>query len=239
VFGTLEHWLAVGAMRRDSLPDQVFAELIGGILSGRYAPGERLPTQRDLAKELGVNVASVREGIKRLEQLKLVEVRHGDAMRVRDWRESGGLDVLAYAAEHTGPAILAPVFEARRVLFAEAARLAAKRRTDEQALRLLDLVDQLANCEDDHAAQGLDWAFYSTVVEASGNVVFLLITNSIRDIYFARLDQFRAIVTGRRELIRLYRRTASGIAKGEAGRAAGGAVALASVQEARILGHLP
>ena len=64
---------------------------------GRYAPGERLPTQRALAAELGVNMASVREGIKRLEQLQLVEVRHGDAMRVRDWRAHGGLDVLVHA----------------------------------------------------------------------------------------------------------------------------------------------
>jgi GntR family transcriptional regulator, transcriptional repressor for pyruvate dehydrogenase complex len=229
----------MGGMRRDSLPDQVFATLAGAILSGRYAPRERLPTQRELARELGVNVASVREGIKRLEQLKLVEVRHGDAMRVRDWRESGGLDVLLYAAEHAGTDILAPLFEARRILFAEAARLAAKRRTDAQALRLLDLVDELAAAPDDAHAQELDWAFFSTVVEASGNLVLLLVTNSIRDLYFARLEQFRAIVTERRELIRLYRRTASGIAKGEAGRAAGGANSLASLQEARILGKLP
>ena len=225
-------------MRRDSLPDQVFAGLAGKILSGQYAPGERLPTQRELAKELGVNMASVREGIKRLEQLKLVEVRHGDAMRVRDWRESGGLDVLLYAAEHTGADVLAPLFEARRLLFAEAARLAARRRSDDQALRLLDIVDQLAACEDDAEAQGLDWAFFAGVVEASGNLVFLLITNTIRDLYFQRLEQFRPIVTGRRELIRLYRRTASGIARGEAGRAAGGAASLASLQEARILGRM-
>jgi GntR family transcriptional repressor for pyruvate dehydrogenase complex len=186
-----------------------------------------------------VNMASVREGLKRLEQIKLIEVRHGDAMRVRDWRRSGGLDVLLYAAEHAGTDVLAPVFEARRILFAEAARMAAKRRTDEQALALLDIVDQLAACTDDEEAQRLDWSFFATVVDASGNLVLTLITNTIRDLYFARLEQFRAIVTDRGELIRLYRRTASGIAKGEAGRAAGGAASLASLQEARILGHMP
>lgn len=229
----------MSAITRSSLPEQVLAGLVDDVVSGRYSPGDRLPSQRALAAELGVNMASLREGIGRLEQLGLVDVRHGDAMRVRDWRESGGLDVLAYAAEHLGAAVLAPVFEARRIMFAEAARLAAKRRSDEQALVLLDLVDKLAACEDDAEAQGLDWAFHATVVEASQNLVFMLMTNSIRDLYFARLEEFRAIVTGRRELIRLYRRTASGIAKGEAGRAAGGAASLASVQEARILGHLP
>src|SRR4051812_50119190 len=84
-------------LSRSSLPDQVFHRLAADVLAGRYAPGERLPTQRALAAALGVNMASVREGIKRLEQLKLVETRHGDAMRVRDWRAYGGLDVLVHA----------------------------------------------------------------------------------------------------------------------------------------------
>lgn len=227
------------ALERSSLPDQVFAELAGAILSGRYAPGERLPGQRELAKSLGVNMASVREGIKRLEQLNLVEVRHGDAMRVRDWRSSGGLDVLIHAAEHSGTDVLAPVFEARRLLIGEAARLAAQRRSDEQALRLLDLVDALAACQDDSEAQGLDFAFFSTVIEASGNLVLLLIANSIRDLYFERLEQFRVMVTDRKELIRLYRRTARAISAREPGRAAGAAASLASVQEARLLGKNP
>src|SRR4051812_49447126 len=78
------------AIARISLPDQVFHRLVADVLAGRHAPGDRLPTQRRLAAELGVNMASVREGVKRLEQLGLVEVRHGDAMRVRDWRPHGG-----------------------------------------------------------------------------------------------------------------------------------------------------
>ena len=86
------------------LPDQVFRRLVGDVLSGRYAPGERLPAQRTLAAELGVNMASVREGVKRLEQLRLVETRHGDGMRVRDWRAHGGLDVLVHAVADGGGA---------------------------------------------------------------------------------------------------------------------------------------
>ena len=72
------------AIQRSLVSDQVFRVLCDQILSGRYEPGEKLPTQRALAAELEVNMASVREAVKRLEQLRLVEVRHGDAMRVRD-----------------------------------------------------------------------------------------------------------------------------------------------------------
>src|SRR3954465_14522474 len=67
--GTLEQCSEMpGALPRTSLPDQVFHRRVSGVLAGRYAPGERLPTQRALAAELGVNMASVREGIKRLAQ---------------------------------------------------------------------------------------------------------------------------------------------------------------------------
>jgi DNA-binding FadR family transcriptional regulator len=44
-------------VQRSSLPEQVFRELVGAVLDGRYAPGERLPPQRALAAELGVNMA--------------------------------------------------------------------------------------------------------------------------------------------------------------------------------------
>src|ERR671916_2535267 len=76
--------------------DDVFRRLTEQILGGAYEPGEKLPTQRALARDLGVNMASIREAVKRLEQLRLVEVRHGDAMRVADWRTAGGLDVIAH-----------------------------------------------------------------------------------------------------------------------------------------------
>ena len=83
-------------MPQVSVASRVFRRLSDDVLSGRYEPGEKLPTQRALASSLGVNMASVREAVKRLEQLGLVEVRHGDAMRVTDWRASGGLDVIAH-----------------------------------------------------------------------------------------------------------------------------------------------
>src|SRR5437763_732290 len=175
---------------------RVFSRLMEDVLSGRYEPGEKLPTQRALAAELGVNMASVREAVKRLEQLGLVEVRHGDAMRVTDWRTSGGLDVIAhvlFAAGGLDQQMLAQLMEARRLMLAESARLAAERRDDDQARRLVTLADRIADASDDAAAQALDFAFFSELVEAAGNVVLVLVMNSIRRIYFARGELFVAI----------------------------------------------
>src|SRR3954462_13675293 len=158
------------AIRRSLVSDQVFRSLAEEILSGRYAPGEKLPTQRTLAAELGVNMASVREAVKRLEQLRLLAVRHGDAMRVRDWREHGGLDVVAHVLFRAGGvdrSTLEGLLEARRLMLREAARLAAGRRTREQAARLTELAARLGEPGD--AAQTLNWAFMSELAEASGN----------------------------------------------------------------------
>jgi GntR family transcriptional regulator, transcriptional repressor for pyruvate dehydrogenase complex len=215
------------------VPDLVFAELCEAILSGRYAPGERLPTQRTLAAELEVNMASVREALKRLEQLRLVEVRHGDATRVRDWRTSGGLEALALLGS-VDPDVILSLFEARRLLLAEAARLAADRRTDEQAAQLEQLATAITRAPDEHTALRADWEYMSTVIDAAGNLVFQLIMNSVRELYLPRLDAFAQVIADRAELAPLYARGAQAIRDREPARAAEAIGALAAAQEARI-----
>jgi DNA-binding FadR family transcriptional regulator len=225
------------SIRRSLVSDQVFRVLAEEILSGRYEPGEKLPTQRTLAGELGVNMASVREGVKRLEQLRLVEVRHGDAMRVRDWREHGGLDVIAHVLFRAGgldKQTLASLLEARRLMLQESARLAAERRSGRQATTLRELAERFAEAAKAPAAQALDFAFMTELVEASGNVVFVLILNSIRQLYFERAELFEAVVSGREELAPLYGRAAAAIEAKAPARAASAIGRLAALQEQRL-----
>src|SRR6476620_4640368 len=177
---------------RASVPDLVFARLCQAILAGQYRPGERLPTQRALAADLDVNIASIREAVKRLEQLRLVEVRHGDAMRVLDWRRSGGLEALALLGS-VDEGVVRSLFEARRLLLAEAARLAAQRRSDEQAAELTSLAAGVGRADDDERALLADWAFMAAIVEAAGNLVFRLIMNSVRELYLPRIGAFGGI----------------------------------------------
>jgi GntR family transcriptional repressor for pyruvate dehydrogenase complex len=221
-------------VERSNVPEQVFRQLVAAVLDGHYEPGERLPPQRALAQDLGVNMASLREGIKRLEQLRLVEVRHGDAMRVTDWKTTAGLDVLTHAVADD-PALTKPLFEARRLLLTEAARLAAERRTDGHVKALDNLADGVANAPDDAAAQMADLMFMATIIDASDNLVFSLILNSIRELYLSQLERFRPLVADRDELIPLYRRAAKAIADGSATRAATAIERLAAEQERRMV----
>jgi GntR family transcriptional repressor for pyruvate dehydrogenase complex len=217
--------------------DDVFRRLTEDILSGRYEPGEKLPTQRALAADLGVNMASIREAVKRLEQLRLVEVRQGDAMRVADWRTAGGLDVLAHLLFRAGgldTGTLDALMEARALMLSESARLAAERRSDEQAAMLQDVVARMADAPDSAAAQALDWAFFATVVEAADNLVLALVMNSIRHVYFQRADLFARVVDDHEALAPLYAEAARAIATREPGEAAAAVRALADAQGERL-----
>lgn len=226
----------LGPLPRASVPDQVFARLCELIVAGHYAPGERLPTQRALAAEFGVNMASVREAVKRLEQMALVEVRHGDAMRVLDWHSSG-IEVLPLLGTVDGT-VIRPLFEARRMILTEVARLAAERRSEQQADQIQEAVRAISLAADDEAAQLADWAFVSAVVEASGNLVFQLLGNSVRRLYLARAPQFVAIVTGRDELEPLYEAVSDAICDSNPDRTAEAMARLTAIHEARMLESL-
>ncbi|MCW3049005.1 MAG: regulatory protein GntR [Solirubrobacterales bacterium] len=228
---------------RSSAPlvsDRVFATLLEAVLAGRYEPGEKLPGQRKLAADLGVTMSSLREALKRLEQMGLVEVRHGDAMRVRDWRTFGGLDVLAHLLFRTGsldPAVLGDVLEARSHMLRDLAGLAAERRDDAQSRRLAELAEAFAQAPDATAAAGVDFAFMSELAQAAGNLVFILILNAVRGVYFEHLEQLP--VTARPEgLAPAYARLAEAVAARDAGAARAVAHALAEDQRARVTGAL-
>jgi DNA-binding FadR family transcriptional regulator len=217
--------------------DDVFRRLTEDILGGAYEPGEKLPTQRALARDLGVNMASVREAVKRLEQLRLVEVRHGDAMRVADWRNSGGLDVLAHLLFRAGgldTSTLGDLMEARALMLSESARLAAGRRSDDQAASLVQTAARIPEADGRDAAQALDWAFYATIVDAAGNLVLALVMNSIRHVYFQRADVFAKVVDDHTGLAPLYAEAARAIEQGDPDGAAAATRALADAQTERL-----
>ena len=216
--------------------DQVFRTLLEALLEGRYAPGEKLPTQRALAADLDVTMSSVREALKRLEQMGLVDVRQGDAMRVRDWRAHGGLDVVAHLVLRSGAVdvgVLGDVLEARELMLRELARLAAQRRDDADAERLVELAATFAATDDPRAAQAVDFAFFHAVAEAARNLVFLLILNAIREAYFEHAD--RVPVTAHPgALAPRYEQLARAIERGDADEAAPTAYALAAQQTAWV-----
>src|SRR6476659_3607126 len=81
-------------IQRRSVPQDVFEQLVGEVMSGDLHPGSALPSERRLAELLGVSRPAVREALQRLAHAGMVEVRQGDATTVRDFRRLGGMDLL-------------------------------------------------------------------------------------------------------------------------------------------------
>ncbi|MEW6047648.1 MAG: GntR family transcriptional regulator, partial [Bacillota bacterium] len=70
---------------RTTLSDRIISELLGLIEQGYVKPGDRLPPERELSKQLGVGRSSLREAMRLLTMLGLLETRHGDGTYVREW----------------------------------------------------------------------------------------------------------------------------------------------------------
>ena len=132
---------------RRRIHESVAEQLRDAILDGRFACGQKLPPERELAAEFEVNRTSVREAIKVLEGLGLVSVRQGDGATVRPLTEAS-LSILPFAIHRHGRTdrqALADVTEVLTPLFYEMARLALDRYTPAQLAALRRLRDAVAD----------------------------------------------------------------------------------------------
>jgi GntR family transcriptional repressor for pyruvate dehydrogenase complex len=163
------------ASPRTPLSESIFVRLRDGILTGRPAPGEPLPSERVLADELGCNRHAVREAVKRLQQAGLVEVSHGGATRVLDWRASGGLDLLAQLPLGAGDAEhVRSVLELRLCVGVDAARRCAQRAPAPTVAALH------ATLEDGELAAPLRYAaLWDRIIDGSDNLAYRLAYNSL------------------------------------------------------------
>lgn len=167
----------VTPITRTAVSDEVLARLVDEILSGRLAPGDALPAERELAERFGVNRHAVREALKGVRQAGLVHIAQGGKTRVLDWRRNAGLDVLS-ALAGTGAVpplrLLRDVTEMRRSVAADAARLCAQRATDEQRRGIVELAAGYPDGGFD-----ADVEFWSAVIDGSANLAYRLSLNTL------------------------------------------------------------
>lgn len=140
---------------RRRLHEDVAQQLRDSIFAGRFAPGQRLPGERELAAEFQVNRTSVREAIKVLEGLGLVVVRQGDGAIVRERTEASfdALPGMIFHDDRIDLGLLGDLVEVLSPMLLEMGRLAIDRHTPEQFAELVRLRDALpvGDTEDRHA----------------------------------------------------------------------------------------
>jgi DNA-binding FadR family transcriptional regulator len=150
-------------VQRGSAVDAVLDQMHEQVASGAWAVGDRIPGEHDLCAVLGVSRPAVREAIRALSHVGVLEVRRGDGTYVRSAADPRPL------LRRVERASLRDVFEVQLAYDVQAAKLAAVRRTEDD-LRCLEALLRDRDAADDPAEFGeADSRFHLGVVEAAGN----------------------------------------------------------------------
>ena len=155
------------------LSDVILQQLENMILEGSLAPGEKLPPERELAKQFEVSRPSLREAIQKLEAKGLVTRRQGGGTFVKNQLEEGLTDPLFdLISKH--PESQFDLLEFRHALEGIAAYYAALRGTNNDFIKVKQSFDQIALVQDDlqQKAKAIN-AFHFCIAEASHNIVLL------------------------------------------------------------------
>jgi GntR family transcriptional repressor for pyruvate dehydrogenase complex len=206
-------------VHKANLADDVFTQLLSSILKGDFETGDRLPPERALAKDFSVNRSSVREAIRKLSHLGLIETKQGDGSRVLDLSTNAGLDILRYlftATREPGVKVIADIMEIRRIFLCNVAGLAAQRSESDDLIRLRELLSQMKSAASKtELLQRLEWEFFEQVTRSAKNEVFLLLLNSFRPIFVENLDFFSTMMLATDEMVLTFQRIVNAIENGD------------------------
>ncbi len=210
--------MALQPVSRRLVPDEVFDQVLTGVVDGSLAPGERLPSERRLSEVLGVSRPAVREALQRMAQARLVEVRHGGSTTVRDFRRSAGLDLLPRLLVRGGSldvAVARSILEARLAVAPEVAALAAARAGAGLGDDLTATIDLLVADEDPVARQRVALTFWDQVVDAADSVVFRLMFNSLRAAYEPAMEALADLMSAEVDRVDAYRAVRDAVVAGD------------------------
>jgi DNA-binding FadR family transcriptional regulator len=180
----------------NTLGDQVTDAILKRIAKGDFKPGMALPPQRELASELGVGLAVVREAIQRLQVLHVVRTRHGSGTVIEPirWQQlvfQPALRVLALE-----PEIQKQIWEARHAIERETARLAALRCSEADIAEIAAVIDLASRARPTFEENvTLNTRFHLAVASASGNQILVDLLRPLLEIGFTTTkDDFGDVV---------------------------------------------
>ncbi|MCB5906529.1 FadR/GntR family transcriptional regulator [Streptomyces pinistramenti] len=154
---------------REPLASEVSRRLIDFLMSGEVRPGERIPSERQLTEMLGVNRPTVREAIKSLGFLGLLEVRQGSGTYFRG-PESDVLYRLFELGLVLGERGSRDLLQARAELEVLVAGLAATARDASRIDALRASLTRMRDCTDEEYPEA-DMAFHEAIADSCGNMV--------------------------------------------------------------------
>lgn len=167
----------------------VIKRLMTDIFNNRLHSGDKLPTERNLSMELGVDRTSLRVALKQLQAMQVLDIRQGDGIYVKDYRKFAGVDFLRMLLdqeEGTDELSLAEyLFEEIWAFWIEfmplMIRMAMVHMTPMDLKAFIDIYDQeLENLDNPEKIVELELLSQEKVAEKTGNLLVLLLSNSTR-----------------------------------------------------------
>ncbi|MBU8914164.1 MAG: GntR family transcriptional regulator [Spirochaetales bacterium] len=172
---------------RQTVVAQVMSRVKNLIASGEFGPGQRLPTEQELARQFGVGRSSIREAMKVFQHLGVVQSKAAKGTFVQD-RANISVEAITWALL-LGDDDLKDVFDLRQAIESICFnRLAGDvERGDAESRRVLDRLNEVvqdmrhaASVRDSAALVDLDYRFHETIIEAGGNRLFIAIYHTLQ-----------------------------------------------------------
>lgn len=171
---------ALSPLERPTLSAHVARHLLELVNRDQLRPGDRVPSEVQIGRDLQVSRGSVREAYRTLAALGILEIESGRRPRLRLIDPKVLAQVFDYAL-NTAQVSVAHVIETRRAIELQTAQLAARYATEAQRAALRDLVAQMRSAGSDHTRRvASDTAIHTVIAEASGNPLNTLLLNALR-----------------------------------------------------------
>jgi GntR family transcriptional repressor for pyruvate dehydrogenase complex len=162
-----------------AVTDEAIEKLKAMIVAGDLRPGQRLPREADLAVALGLSRSSLREAVRALSLVRILDVRQGDGTYVSELSVESLVESLSFIVEFHQDSSVLELLEVRRILEPAATARAATLITDEG---LVELEEILGRADSDSSADDLvkaDMEFHRAIGVASGNSVLASLIESM------------------------------------------------------------
>ncbi|MGB7436111.1 MAG: FadR/GntR family transcriptional regulator [Candidatus Acidiferrum sp.] len=168
-------------VRRDKVYEGV-AKQIERLILKKLQPGDKLPSERELAESLGVSRSSIRDAIRSLELMGMVEPRQGAGTIVREISSESLVNPLANALKRKEE-LIAELLDFRKMLEPQLAARAATRVSRDEVAEMEEILDrQEQKLRSEESAVGEDSEFHYAIALASGNSVVLKVLDTLMDL---------------------------------------------------------
>jgi GntR family transcriptional repressor for pyruvate dehydrogenase complex len=149
------------------------------IVSGELRPGDRLPREADLAERLGLSRSSLREAVRAMSLIHVLDVRQGDGTYVTSLDPSLLMDAMGFVVDFHRDDTVLHFLEVRRILEPAATALAATTMADEEIEQLAILLDEVGPETGNAELVANDMEFHRRIAGGSGNPVLTSLLDSI------------------------------------------------------------